>query len=181
MFNLPNSHFQKNGKILYGSLNHFEPVNKYHNLSFTDIKDLTKENENFTDIYLINKNNNKMILKNELIGFIYQNTTFKTFHMEVYHTNSLDLFSALYHLTYENENDINDILQINNDESINQVATFEKKPNFKCKFNITKYNDKDKEFIQMFDFQHSHLTKEQFDKIVDIILKYKKCICYNKI
>ena len=31
--------------------------------------------------------------------------------MEVYHTNSLDLFSALYHLTYENENDINDILQ----------------------------------------------------------------------
>ena len=149
-----------NGKILCGSLHYFEPINKYHNLSFTDIKDLTKEIKNFADIYLINKNNHKMRLKNELIGFIYQNTTFKTFHMEVYQTNSLDLFSTLYHLTYENENDINDILQINNDESINQVATFERKPNFKGKFNITKYNDKDKEFIQLFDFQHSHLTQE---------------------
>ena len=164
---------KSNGKILYGSLLYFEPINKYQNLSITDIKDLTKENENFADIYLNNKNNHKMILKNELIGFIYQNTTFKTFHMEVYQTNSSDLFSALYNLTYENENNINDILQINNDESINQVATFERKPNFKCKFNITKNNDKDKEFIQMFDFQHSHLTQEQFDKIVDIVLKYR--------
>ena len=91
---------KSNGKILHGSLHYFEPINKYHNLSFTDIKDLTKENESFADIYLINKNNHKMILKNELIGFIYQNTTFKTFHMEVYETNSLDQhFSALYHLT----------------------------------------------------------------------------------
>ena len=75
---------KSNGKILHGSLHYFEPINKYHNLSFTDIKELTKENENFLDIYLINKNNHKMILKNELIGFIYQITTFKTFHMEVY-------------------------------------------------------------------------------------------------
>ena len=121
-----------------------------------------------------------MILKNKLIGFIYQNTTFKTFHMEVYQTNSLDLFSALYPLTYENENDINDLLQIKNDESINQVATFERKPNFKCKFNITKYNDKDKKFIQMFEFQHSHLTQEQLDKIVEIILKYRNVYATTK-
>ena len=62
---------KSNGKILYGSLQYFEPIDKYHNLSFTDIKDLTKENENFADSYLINKNNHKRILKNELIGFIY--------------------------------------------------------------------------------------------------------------
>ena len=171
---------KSNGKILLQSLHYFEPINKYHNLSFTDIKDLTKENENFADIYLINKKNHKRILKNELIVFIYQNTTFKTVHMDVYQTNSLDLFSALYHLTYENENDINDIPQISNDENINQVATFERKPNFNCKFNITKYKDKDKEFIQMFDFQHSHLTQEQFDKIVDIIMKYRNVYATTK-
>ena len=66
-----------------------------------------------------------MILKDELIGFIYQNTTFKTFHMEIYQTISLDLFSALYHLTYENENDIEEVLQIENTETIDEVATFE--------------------------------------------------------
>ena len=101
-----------------------------------------------------------MILKDELIGFIYQNTTFKTFHIEICQTNSLDLFSAFYHLTYENKNDIEEILQIENTETIDQVATFKRKPNFNCKFNITRYNDKDQEFIQMFDFQHSHLTQE---------------------
>ena len=171
---------KSNGKILHGSLHYFEHINKYHDLSFTDIKDLTYENENFADNYLINKNNHKMILKNELIGFIYQNTTFKKFHITIYQTNSVDFFLALYHLTYENENDINDILQINNDESISQVATFEIKPNFKCKFNITKYNDKDKEFIQMFDFQHFHLTQEEFDKIVDIILKNRNVYATTK-
>ena len=171
---------KSNGKILYGSLHYFEPINKYHNLSFTDNKDLTKEIENFADIYLINKNNHKIILKNELIGFIYQNTTLKTFHMVVYQTNSLDLFSALYHLTYENENDINDIRQINNDESISQVATFERKPNFNCKFNITTYSDTDKEFIQMFDFQHSYLTQEAFDRVVEIILEYRNVYATTK-
>ena len=96
MLNLPIPIFKRieksNRKILYRSLHYFEMINKYHNFSFTDIKDLTKENENFADIYQINKNNHKIILKKELIGFIYQKTKFKTFHMEIYQTNSLDLF-----------------------------------------------------------------------------------------
>ena len=46
---------KSNGKILYGSLHYFEKINKYQNLSFTDFKDLILENENFGDIYLINK------------------------------------------------------------------------------------------------------------------------------
>ena len=46
---------KSNGKILYGSLHYFEPFNNYQMLSFTDIKDLTKENQKFVDIYLINK------------------------------------------------------------------------------------------------------------------------------
>ena len=32
----------------------------------------------------------------------------------------------------------------------------------------------------MFDFQHSHLTKDQFDKIVDIILKYRNVYATTK-
>ena len=59
-----------------------------------------------------------MILKNELIGFIYQNTTFKTFHMDIYQTNTLDLFSALDRLTHENENNIEEILNSENTEKM---------------------------------------------------------------
>ena len=88
--------------------------------------------------------------------------------------------SVLYHLTYENENDIDKILQIQKTETINQFATSERKPNFKCKFNITKYPDNDREFKQMLDFQHSHLTQEQFDKVVEIILKYRNVYATTK-
>ena len=111
---------------------------------------------------------------------MYQNITFKQHKEELYHTNSIDLFSALYHLTYENENDINEILNIQENETIEQVATFERKPNFNCKFDINKYTTSKKDFIQMFDFQHLHLTQEEFEKIVTIILEYKQVYATTK-
>ena len=162
---------KSSGKTIYKSVYYFEPIHKYQNLSFTDIKDLLIEKEHFIDIFLINKNQHKMTINVGQIGFMYQNITFKQHKEEMYQTNSIDLFSALYYLTYENENDINEILNIQENETIEQVATFERKPNFKCKFDINKYIDSEKEFIQMFDFQHSHLTQEEFEKIVTIILE----------
>ena len=70
--------------------------------------------------------------------FFYQNITFRKHNEEMYQTNSIDLFAALYHLTYENENDVNEILNIQDKETIEQVATFERIPSFNCKFNINK-------------------------------------------
>ena len=111
---------KSNGKVNYSSNHYFEPINKYHNLSFTDIKDLTTETEHFMDIFLVNKNNHKITINEGLIGFMYKNITFKKQYEEMYPTNSLDLFTALYHLTYENENDINEILNIQDNETIEQ-------------------------------------------------------------
>ena len=111
---------------------------------------------------------------------MYQNITFKKQNEEMYQTNSLDLFTALYHLTYENENDINEILNIQDNETIEQVATFERKPNFKCKFDINKYTETEKEFIRMFDFHHSHLTQNEFEKVVTIILDYRQVYATTK-
>ena len=63
----------------------------------------------------------------------------------------------------------------------NEVATFERKPIFKCKFNISKYTETDKEFIQMFNFQHSYLTQIEFEKVIKIILTYKQIYATTKI
>ena len=171
---------KSNGKTIYKSMHYFEPINKYQNLSFTDIKDLSIEKEHCIDIFLINKNQHKVTINKGLIGFMYQNVTFKQHKEELCHTNSIDLFSALYHLTYENENDINQILNIQENETIEQVATFERKPNFKCKFDINKNKTSEKEFIQMFDFQHSHLTQEELEKRVTNIFEYKQVYATTK-
>ena len=172
---------KSNGKTIYKSMYYFEPISKYQNLSFTDIKELSIEKEHFIDIFLINKNQHKVTINVGLMGFIYQNITFKQNKEEMYQSNSIDLFSALYHLTYENESDINEIPNIQENETNEQVATIERKPNFKCKFDINKYTESEKEFIQMFDFQHSHLTQEEFEKIVTIILEYKQVYATTKI
>ena len=111
---------------------------------------------------------------------MYQNITTRQQNEETYQTNSIDLSSALYHLTYENENEITEVLNIQEDKTIEQVATFERKPNFKCKFNITKYTETDKVFIQMFGFQHSYLTQEEFEKVITIILTYKQVSATTK-
>ena len=135
MHYLSNTNLQRNGNIKWKSINKsfyfFEPINKYQNLSFTDIKDLSLEKEHFIDIFLINKNQHKITINTGLLGFIYQNITFRKHNKEMYQTNSIDLFAALYHLTYENENDINEILNIQENETIEQFATFERKPIFK--------------------------------------------------
>ena len=165
---------KSNEKTIHKSHFYFEPINKYHNISFTDIKDFTADEEYFIDILLVNKNRHRITINTGLIGFLNRNITFQKQDNEIYQTNSIDLFTALYHLTYESEYDINETLNIQENETIEQVATFERKPNFKRKFNINKYSEQEKEFIQMFDFQHSYLTQEEFEKVVTIILQYKQ-------
>ena len=155
---------KSNKKTIQKSNFYFEPINKYHNISFTDIKDFTTDEEYFIDILLVNKNRHRITINTGLIGFMNRNITFKKQDNEIYQTNSIDLFTALYHLTYESEYDISEILNIQENETIEQVATFERKPNFKCKFNIKKYSEQEKEFVQMFDFQHSQLTQDEFEK-----------------
>ena len=49
------------------------------------------------DIFLVKKNQHKITINEGLIGFMYQNITFKKEKEEIYQTNSLDLFTALYH------------------------------------------------------------------------------------
>ena len=171
---------KSNEKTIHKSHFYFEPINKYHNISFTDIKDFTADEEYFIDILLINKNRHRITINTGLIGFMNRKITFKKQDNEIYQTSSSDLFTVLYHLTYESEYDINEILNIQESETIEQVATFERKPNFKCKFNINKYSEQEKEFIQMFDFQHSHLTQEEFEKVVTIILQYKQVYAATK-
>ena len=46
-------------KTINKSFYFYEPINKYQNLSFTDIKDLSLEKEHFINIFLINKNQHK--------------------------------------------------------------------------------------------------------------------------
>ena len=91
--------------------------------------------------------------------------------MKAYQTNSKDLFSAQYHLTYENKHETEQVLNIEHNVTIDQFATLDRKPIFICKYNITRYNQQKQEFSQLFDFQHSHLTQAVLEKNCNSQLK----------
>ena len=154
-------------------------LKKYDIIAPVNKEQLSTGNTFTNPVFILRKGESLKIVRdarylNSMIDESKRNWPIEPVDEEIYQTNSIDLFTALYQLTYENENDITEILNIQENETIEQVATFERKPNFKCKFNINKYSEQDKEFIQMFDFQHSHLTQEEFGKVVTIILHYKQ-------
>ena len=68
---------KSNEKTIHKSHFYFEPINKYHNISFTDIKDFTADEEYFIDILIINKNRHRITINTGLIGFMNRNITFK--------------------------------------------------------------------------------------------------------
>ena len=91
MHNFSYTNIQTDGKIKWQNhlqLNVLFRTDK--RISNTDIKDLSIENEHFIDIFLINKNQHKVIINVGLIGLLYQNITFKQHKEEMYQTNSID-------------------------------------------------------------------------------------------
>ena len=63
---------KSNEKTIHKSHFYFEPINKYHNISFTDIKDFTADEEYFIDILLVNKNRHRITINTGLIGFMIE-------------------------------------------------------------------------------------------------------------
>ena len=68
---------KSNEKTIHKSNFYFEPINKYQNISFTDIKDFTADEEYFIDILLMNKNRHRITINTGLIVFMNRNITFK--------------------------------------------------------------------------------------------------------
>ena len=49
---------------------------------------------------------------------------------------------------------------------------FKKTPYFKPTFKITNYTKKQQRFLTMFNFQHSQITQDEFDKLAKQLLNY---------
>ena len=64
-------------------------------------------------------------------------------------------------------------LSINNIISNEKINTdyFTKTPYFKPTFNITNYTKEQQKFLTMFNFQHSQITQDEFDKLAKQLIK----------
>ena len=58
---------------------------------------------------------------------------------------------------------------------------FTKTPYFKPTFKILPYTEQQQKFVTMFNFQHSQLTQNEFEKLADLPLKYPKVYATSKL
>ena len=57
---------------------------------------------------------------------------------------------------------------------------FTKSPYFKPTFNITIYPKEQQKFLTMFNFQHSQITQNEFDKLAKQLIKYSSVYATSK-
>ena len=71
---------------------------------------------------------------------------------------------------------------MNNIISIEKKNTddFTKTPYFKPTFNITNYTKEQQKFLTMFNFQHSQITQDEFDKSAKQLLNYSTVYATSK-
>ena len=51
---------------------------------------------------------------------------------------------------------------------------FTKTPYFKPTFQISKYTTEQQKFLALFSFQHSQITRKEFEQLAELLLKYPK-------
>ena len=59
-----------------------------------------------------------------------------------------------------------------------EYKTQEKK--FTVQFDVWKFTESDKEFYTLINFQHTKLTQKQFEKLAQLLTRFKQCCATSK-
>ena len=57
-------------------------------------------------------------------------------------------------------------------ESKRSTDDFSKTPYLKTKFQISKYTDKQQQFLTKFNFQHFQISQQEIEELAELLLKY---------
>ena len=131
------------------------------------------KNSNFDIISLHVYNNSpyKITLPLGLLGYCDSNATTSPTKEVSYRVNIiLQLLDICQSTIPDEELSINNI--ISNEKR--NTYYFTKTPYFKPLFKISHYTEQQQKFLTIFNFYHSQLTQNEFEKLAEIILKYPK-------
>ena len=111
------------------------------------------------------------------LGYCEKNATISPIHEVAYRVNNILQLLDICQSTILDEE-----LSMNNITSNEKRNTdyFTKTPYFKPTFNITNYTKKQQKFLTMFNFQHSQITQDDFDKLAKQLLKYSTVYAISK-
>ena len=118
-----------------------------------------------------------MTLPLRLLGYCETNATTSPINEVAYRVNNiLQLLDNCQSTVLDEELSINNI--ISNEKR--NTDYFTKTLNFKPTFNITNYTTEQQNFLTMFNFQHSQITQDEFDKLAKQLIKYSTVYATSK-
>ena len=155
----------------------FRPINKFFKITISSIKYEKNVNSDIFSLHVYNTTPNKTTLSLGLLGYCETNATTSPVKEIAYRVNNIMQLLDICQSTILNEE-----LSINNIISNEKRNTdyFTKTPYFKPTFNITNYTENQQNFLTLFNFQHSQITQNEFDKLAKQLIKYSSVYATSK-
>ena len=167
----------QNKQQLFMSDFEFRPIHKFFKITISSIRYEKDINSDIISLHVYNNTPNKITLSLGLLGYCETNPTTSPVKEVAYRVNNILQLLDIFQSTILNEElSINNI--ISNEKRNTDFST--KTPYFKPTFDITKYTKDQQKFLTMFNFQHSQITQNEFDKLAQQLFKYSSVYATSK-
>ena len=167
----------QNKKQLFMSDFELKPIHKFFKITISSIKYSKNTNSGIISLHVYNYTPYQITLPLGLLGYCETNATISPIIEVAYRVNNiLQLLDVCQSTILDEELSINNI--ISNEKR--KKDYFTKTPYFKPTFKITNYTKEQQKFLTMFNFQHSQITPDEFDKLAKQLLKFATVYATSK-
>ena len=168
---------EQNKQKFYMSEFEFKPIHKFFKITISSIKYLKNSNSDIISLHVYNNTPYQVTLPLGLLGYCETNATISPIHEKAYRVNNiLQLLDICQSTILNEELSINNIISNEN----RNTDYFTKTPYFKPTFNISNYTEDQQKFLTMFNFQHSQITQDEFEKLAKQLIKYSSVYATSK-
>ena len=155
----------------------FTPIHKFFKITISSIKYSKNTNSDINSLHVYNNTPYQITLPLGLLGYCETIATISPINEVAYRVNNiLQLLDIRQSTIHDEELSINNV--ISNEKR--NTDYFTKTTDFKPLFNITNYTKEQQKFLTMFDFEHSQITQNEFDKLAKQLLKYSTVYATSK-
>ena len=169
---------KQNKQQLFMSDFDIKSIHKFFKITISSIKYSKHTNSDIISLHVYNNTPYQITLPIGFLAYCGTNATISPINEVAYRVkNILQLLDICQSTILDEELSINKIIS---NENVNTYY-FTKTPYFKPTFNIINYTKEQQRFLTMFNFQHSQITQDEFDKLPVQLLKYSTVYATSKI
>ena len=155
----------------------FKHIQKNFLITISSIKYMKNSNSDIISLHVYNNSPYQRTLPLGLLGYCETNATTSPTNEVAYRVNNILQLLDICQSTFLDEE-----LSKNNKKSNKKRNTdcFTKTPYFKPTFKLSHYTEEQQKFLTMFNFQHSQITQNKFDKLAKLLVKYPTVYATSK-